>query len=137
MRGEGAECEILAPHEGALDGGLEADRALPTMASVLYDAVLVAGGRGSVDTLRSNGGALRYVAEAYKHGKALGALGEGVDLLREAPLNDTRLSEGGLVSDAGVVTLASAGDEDEFAAAFAHALGRHRHFDRKAELVPA
>ena len=81
------------------------------MASVLYDAVLVAGGRASVDTLRRNGAAIRYVAEAYKHGKAVGAIGEGVDLLREAPLNDARLSDNGLISDAAVVTLAAPDDD--------------------------
>jgi catalase len=138
LRGEGAMCEVLAPHEGTLAGGLAVDRGLLTMASVLYDAVLVAGGRESVDALRSNGAAIRYVAEAYKHGKAIGALGEGVDLLREAPLNDAQLSENGLVAAAGVVTLALPSDElESFAAAFAHALGSHRNFGRKVELVPA
>jgi len=95
LRSEGASCEVLAPHEGTLEGGLGIDRGLLTMASVLYDAVLVAGGRAGVDALRSNGAAIRYVAEAYKHGKAVGAIGEGVDLLREAPSNDVRLSDNG------------------------------------------
>jgi catalase len=122
-----------------LEGGLAVDRALPTMVSVLYDAVLVAGGRASVETLGRNGAALRFVAEAYKHGKAVGAIGEGVYLLREAPLNDTRVSENGVVADAGVVTLAETGDEalNGFAAAFAHAVAAHRHFDRELDLVPA
>jgi len=138
LRGEGATCEILAPHEGALEGGLDADRGLLTMASVLYDAVLVAGGRASVDTLRSNGAAVRYVTEAYKHGKAIGAIGDGVDLLRGAPLNDMRLSETGLVAEHGVVTLAACDDAlDEFAAAFVQAVAQHRHFDRDHAAVPA
>jgi catalase len=139
LRAEGATCEILAPHEGRLEGGLDADRGLLTMASVLYDAVLVAGGREAVDALRLNGAAGRYVAEAYKHGKAVGALGEGIDLLRDAPLNGTRLSDGGLVAEAGVVTIAAAadGDLDGFAAAFAEAVAGHRHFARDAALVPA
>jgi catalase len=137
LRGEGATCEVLAPHGGTLEGGLDVDRDLLTMASVLYDAVLVAGGRASVDTLRGNGAALRYVAEAYKHAKPVGAIGEGVELLREAPLGDARVSDGGLVSEAGVVTLASASDDlDAFAAAFAHAVAQHRHFDRELARVP-
>jgi len=138
LRGEGAICEVLAPHEGTLEGGLDVDRGLLTMASVLYDAVLVAGGHESVERLRRSGAAIRYVAEAYKHGKAVGALGEGVELVRASPVNDVRLSDDGLVAEHGVVTLASTGDElDDFAAAFAHAIGKHRHFDRKLELVPA
>ena len=108
------------------------------MASVLYDAVLVAGGRGSVEALRGNGAAIRYVAEAYKHAKPVGALGEGVELLREAPLNDARLSDNGLVDEAGVVTLANGGGElDEFATAFARAIARHRFFERETAVIPA
>jgi catalase len=139
LQAEGAICEVLAPHEGALDGGLNADRGLLTMASVLYDAVLVAGGRASVDALCSNGAALRYIAEAYKHGKAVGAIDHGVDLLRASPLNGALLSDDSLVDEHGVVTLASTGNADleAFTTAFAEAIAAHRHFDRAQELVPA
>jgi catalase len=95
----------------------------------------------SVDALRGNGAAVRYVAEAYKHAKPIGAFGEGVDLLRDAPLDDAKLSENGLVEESGVVTLASPGngngDLDAFAEAFAKAVAAHRHFDRNVAAVPA
>jgi catalase len=111
---------------------------LQAFASVLYDAVLVAGGRESADVLRSNGAAMRYVAEAYKHYKPVGALGEGVELLREAPLNGARLSDDGLVDEAGVVTLANgSGELDQFATAFAEAIAQHRFFERETAVVPA
>ena len=118
---------------------MEVDRALLTMASVLYDAVLVAGGSESVDALRGNGAAPRYVAEAYKHAKPIGAIGEGVELLREAPLKDARISQDGLVDDSGVVTLAAAsnGDLAGFIAALTAAIAQHRHFDRQVDPVPA
>ncbi len=139
LRSQGALCEVLGPHGGTLDGGLAVDRPLVTMASVLYDAVLVAGGRASAQTLSENGAAVRYVAEAYKHGKPVGAIGEGVGLLRDAPLNDARLSDNGLESQAGVVTLASLDENGlgEFASAFVEAIAAHRHFDRRLEAVPA
>jgi catalase len=139
LRGEGAVCEILAPHEGTLEGGLDADRGLLTMASVLYDAVLVAGGRDSVETLRSNGAALRYVAEAYKHAKPIGAIGHGVDLLRDAPLDGAHLSDNGLIAETGVITIATpnADELEDFAAAFAHAVAQHRHFARQLDAGPA
>jgi len=143
LRGAGAICEILAPHAGTLNGNGETavDRPLQTMASVLYDAVLVAGGRESVETLRGNGTAVRYVAEAYKHAKPVGAIGDGVELLREAPLNDAKLSDNGLVDESGVVTLASpgngGGEIEHFAKAFAGALAAHRHFDRNVAVIPA
>jgi catalase len=139
LQGEGAICEVLAPHGGELEGGVAVDRPLQTMASVLYDAVLVAGGEASVSALRSNGSAMRYIAEAFKHAKPVGAVGEGVELLREAPLDDVRLSDNGLVSEAGVVTLASAEGNGlgAFAASFSEAISQHRHFDRRLASVPA
>ncbi|MGH3260758.1 MAG: catalase, partial [Trebonia sp.] len=135
----GAVCEVLGPHGGELDGGIQIDRPLLTMASVLYDAVLVAGGADGVTELCGNGAAIRYVAEAYKHGKAVGAIGDGVALLREAPLNGARLSDNGLVEESGVVTHAAVGADDlrAFAAAFGHAIAQHRHHDRELASVPA
>ncbi|MBV9050065.1 MAG: catalase, partial [Solirubrobacterales bacterium] len=139
LREQGAVCEVLGPHGGKLDGGIAVDRPLTTMASVLYDAVLVGAGQGSVDTLRRNGAAVRYVAEAYKHAKPVGAIGEGVELLREARLVDARLSDNGLEDESGVVTLAAPDDHDlgAFASAFAEAVAQHRHFERRLEVVPA
>jgi catalase len=139
LRDQGAICEILAPHGGQLEGGLSADRALQTMASVLYDAVLVAGGRASVDKLRANGTAMRYVTEAYKHCKPLAAIGDGVELLREAPLNHAPLSDNGLTAELGVVTLANPNGDDlaEFAAALTDAITAHRYYDRQVAAIPA
>jgi catalase len=137
LRSRGAVCEILGSRAGSLNG-LTVAKPLQAFASVLYDAVLVAGGRESAESLRSNGAAMRYVAEAYKHYKPVGALGEGVELLREAPLNGARLSDDGLVDEAGVVTLAnSAGELDRFATAFAEAIAQHRFFERETAVVPA
>ncbi len=82
---------------------------------------------------------MRYVAEAFKHGKPVGGIGAGVELLREAPLNGARLSDGELVEAAGVVTLRSDGNGqfDRFAQGFADAIARHRHFEREVAPVPA
>jgi catalase len=146
LRNDGVSCEILAPHGGELataDGGtLPVDRALVTMSSVLYDAVLLAGGEKSVDSLIGNGEAVHYPAEAYRHGKPVGALNAGTRILERAPLPGLRLAAGGngVVSEQGVVTAAevSAGsDLDSFAAAFGDAIRAHRHFDRETRMVPA
>jgi catalase len=143
LRGAGAICEILAPHAGTLNGNGETavDRPLQTMASVLYEGVLVAPGHDCVQTLRGSGTPVRGLAEAYKHAKPVGAIGDGVELLREAPLNDAKLSDNGLVDESGVVTLASpgngGGELEQFADAFAQALAAHRHFDRNVAVAPA
>ena len=141
LREQGAICEVLAPHDGDLQaegGTLAADRALTTMASVLYDAVLVAGGEQSAQALQGNGEAVHYVAEAYKHAKPLGAIGDGHPAARGGRATGVRLGDGGddVVEDAGVVTAAN-GDAELFARAFAAAVAAHRHFDRELEAVAA
>jgi catalase len=123
--------EVLAPRDGtvtAADGTeIEVTRALPTVHSVLYDAVLVPGGAESVRTLSGDGKAVHFVTEAYKHYKAVGALGEGAELL------SARVPSGG--DGPGVVI---ADDTDEgFITAFAEAVAAHRHFDRETADVPA
>ncbi len=142
LRDAGAICEVLAPRGGTLhDGGLQVDKPLSTTASVLYDSVLAAPGRRSVEELLGNGAALRYFAEAYKHGKPVGAIGDGIALLREARLNGAELSENGhgTVARAGVVTLAgeTADDLRVFLTAFLEALSVHRHFDRNLAAIAA
>jgi catalase len=144
IRAEGAICEVLAPHDGVLvtsDGGeMPVDRNLVTMASVLYDAVIIAGGAQSVDTLLQNGEAVHYATEAYKHAKAVGAVGDGVRLLRAALVPLPRLADAGagIVSDLGVLTTGASSPDTllEFGTAFAAAVPA-RFFDRDLSLVPA
>ncbi|WP_397562190.1 catalase [Spongiactinospora sp. 9N601] len=120
LTGQGAICEILAPHEGTV-AGLTADRQLTTASSVLYDAVLLADGGG----LAANAYAVHFVREAFKHGKAVAALPGGRALLEAAALPP----------GPGVVGPDTTGGafEQEFIAAIA----AHRHFDRDISGVPA
>jgi catalase len=148
MQQRGATVEVLAPVAGGtLRGGsggeLPVDRAFTTMASVLYDAVVVACGPDSVATLSGDGYAMHFLIEAYKHLKPIGAYGAGIDLLRAANI-DTRLasesdSDTGVVNDRSVVTTRAAADElpDEFAEQFAAALAQHRCWERQTDPVPA
>ncbi|GAA3446241.1 catalase [Planomonospora venezuelensis] len=128
----GAICDVLAPRGGAVRGeGGEAvpvTHALDTMASVLYDAVLVPGGQESARTLSVNGQAVHYVAEAFTHGKAVGALGAGSLLLEAA-----RIGPG---PHPGVV-VGTTGDIDDFVEAFGTAVAAHRHPERAVDSVPA
>ena len=125
----GAVCEVLGPRGGTLSdsggGAVEVDRALTTVGSVLYDAVLVPGGERSVRTLAADGTAVNFVAEAFKHHKAVGALGDGLDLLEAARV--TVPSEGVVTGTAG----------REFAQEFAEAVAAHRHFGRDTAPIPA
>ncbi|MEU8267261.1 catalase [Sphaerisporangium sp. NPDC049002] len=132
LTARGAFCETLAAHGGAVQGtggGLVAvTRALPTTASVLFDAVVVPGGEESVRALAEDGDAVHFVAEAYKHGKAVGALGTGAELLEPAHVTFDH--------DQGV--LISAGEDLEgFIASFAAAVAAHRFPRRPTRAVPA
>jgi catalase len=141
----GAFCHVIGPHDGSLastgGGVVEVDRALRTVGSVVYDAVVIPGGRDGVDRLTGCGDAVHFVAEAFKHGKPVGALGEGIDLLRAVPmLEGVRLANGheSEVVDRGVVTQAASGGATRgFLSALTDAIARHRHWDRAKERVPA
>ena len=139
----GAIVEILAPHGGTVSGGtggaLAVDRALNTMASVLYDAVIVPCGEKSVATLSADGYALHFIAEAYKHVKAVGAFGSGVDLLRRMNIGTQLADDTDVVTVEGVVTTTAAQDDipEQFGAAFAAELAKHRAWSRKTDAVPA
>ena len=144
MEEKGAIVEVLAPRAGGKlsggDGGeLAVDRAINTMASVLYDAVVVPCGPDSVATLSDDGYAVHFVTEAYKHLKPVGAFGAGIDLLRKAGM-DGQLADGeDVVAAGGVVSTTAAEDSmsDEFFSAFADLLAQHRVWDRDADAVPA
>jgi catalase len=136
--------EVLAPVAGGTlrdgsGGELPVDRAFTTMASVLYDAVVVACGPDSVSTLSNDGYAVHFLVEAYKYLKPIGAYGAGIDLLRAAHIEARLADDTDVVSDRSVVTTTAAADEfpDQFAEEFAAALARHRCWERQTDPVPA
>jgi catalase len=145
LRAAGTLPELLAPADrpvnSANSGDLQADRAISTMASVLYDAVVVPCGPASVDALAADGYAVHFVAEAFKHHKPVAAFGAGVRLLESAGIRGVRFAgDGGSVTaDQGVVTTAAAADTlpGQFAEEFLRALAAHRAWDRDTDPIPA
>ncbi|RKT19483.1 catalase [Streptomyces sp. 1114.5] len=87
---QGATVEVLAAQGGhvlAADGTqLPVDRALPTTASVLYDALVVPD--GCERTLPADPDAVRFLTESLRHGKPVALLGSGVELSRTAGFGD-------------------------------------------------
>ncbi|WJV50531.1 catalase [Streptomyces flavofungini] len=133
---QGAVVEALAATDGkvtAADGNqYTVDRALPTVASVLYDAVLIPGGPARPAPW-PDAAYLRFLRDAYRHGKPIGALGSGVGALSRLDLRGLRIASepGRPVSDHGVVTDTSTGpDAREFTRALAGAMAAHRHWSR-------
>ncbi len=136
LTGEAAMGEVVGPHLGPIGGvgGLiEASKTFANSSSVLFDAVYVPGGAGSLASLRDLPDALRFIDEAYKHGKAIGASGEGIELVA---ISQT----GGLVGDAtaageGVILEKEGGSG--LTAAFLLALASHRFHNRQTDQVAA
>jgi len=134
----GVIAEIIGPHGGTLRGGreeggsIEVDKALPTTASVFYDAVLVPGGDESVQTIAGNPDARRFIEEAYQHGKPIGALDSAVELLGITDEDVAPDVEGSRVlSRQGLI--AGEGDLGGFRDAFVEALAAHRFPNRGRE----
>jgi catalase len=146
----GAAVELLAPVGGAVltatGETMPVARAMNTVASVLYDAVVVADGLESVGALVNDGYAVHFVAEAYKHAKALGVIGAGDRLVDAARLPVTEPSDridapaskpmtGALD---GVVILAP-GDDNlaAFTEELVEAITSHRHYERPVDGIAA
>jgi catalase len=114
----GAALQVIAPRGGSLPGAgrstLTADATLFNADSVVYDALLVAGGVTELDPK-----ALMMLQEAYRHHKTVGAWGAAVDRLSEAGIDPG--GSGVVVGDKAVKAY---GDR------LVLELGRHRHWDR-------
>jgi catalase len=132
LTGKGAVCEVLAAYGGAVRGAgggeVTVTMSLPTTASVLFDAVVVPGGEESVRALARDGDAVHFVTEAYKHGKAIGAIDTGALLLEPARVTAD--------PGQGVITLRG-GDLGEFLTSFTAAVAAHRHHGRSTQHIPA
>jgi catalase len=143
----GAHVEVISKNKGMLQGAggqeVMVDKNYVTTGSIMYDAVYVPGGRSSVDILKSQGEAVHFVNESFKHCKALAAFGEGVELLTGANLKGVQLAtnhdQENMFSDMGVVSARNGASMDAFASEFIQAISQHRHWEREAvkDEVPA
>lgn len=155
LAARGALVGIVAPHAGqirtrepqsALPAGhgmaLTVAHSLLTDTSVVFDAVLVAGGAQSTDLLRVRPDVAEFLRQAYRHGKAIGAWDSGVEVLAAARLGDADQAAAsaekgaGPPAEEGVLVADPRAPRDralaEFAAAFGDAVGRHRAWRRTA-----
>ncbi|HEX3997349.1 MAG TPA: catalase [Pirellulales bacterium] len=137
----GAQLKIIAPHGGMImvASGKEVavDFSLPTVASVLFDGVVLPGGDACIEALSLETKAVEFVEEAFKHCKAIAAVGAAVDFLKRtragAALQATGEPSGGVAVLDGLVT-GKASAVNRVAAEFIAALSQHRAWDRQ---IPA
>ncbi|KPC35659.1 Catalase [Pseudomonas syringae pv. cilantro] len=129
LTAKGAHAKVLGPTSAPVktaDGkSLPVDASAEGLPSVAFDAVFVPGGADSVKALSTDGVALHFILEAYKHLKAISVAGEAKDLL-----SLLRLEE-----DAGLLVVSDSASFE----AFFDAMAQHRVWDRevKAKAVPA
>lgn len=123
----GASVEVVSTALGkvpAADG--DATTALSSLLntpSVVYDGIFIADGKDSASTLGANADARRFVEEAYRHCKSIGALGAGQQVLEAAGIPKVNSGD-----DQGITVGTAAASVTK---AFIEALGQHRHWTRE------
>jgi catalase len=150
LTAQGVVVELLGLVDGtvtpAKGKAILVDRAMNTVASVLYDAVVVAGGHDGAAALADDGHAVHFVAETYKHAKPLAILGEGEQVVRQARLPVFETSDrphrpaskpmtGAL--DGVVIVAAGSTVTKAVVEQFAEAIAAHRHHNRPVNGIPA
>ncbi|EGO02731.1 hypothetical protein SERLA73DRAFT_158522 [Serpula lacrymans var. lacrymans S7.3] len=155
-----AVCYIIGPRRNKIHPseaqdigeGVTADHHFEGQRSTLFDAIYIPSGEKHIKELANNGRAVHWVREAFGHCKPIGAIGEGVDFLRDVVrLPDVELfapprGSDEVVSSYGVVTtgrysVSSAArdtlkitqDSKGFAANFAYQISQHRCYQREMD----
>ncbi len=128
LQAEGAYGKVLGPTSAPVvtaDGkSLAVDASMEGLPSVAFDAVFIPGGKDSIKALSTDGVALHFVLEAYKHLKAIALASDAKTLLDLLHLDQ----------DAGLLVVTGSSYD-----AFFNAIAQHRVWDReaKAKAVPA
>lgn len=131
LTAKGAMVKIIAPHNGQVKTStgeeLKADESFSTTGSVLFDAVFVPAGEGSIKILKTEAGAVKFLNEAFKHFKPIAVEGNARELLKLSYFGD--MAEKMSIKDQGVIV------EDQnsstLANSFIEAIGQHRFWERK------
>jgi catalase len=128
----GAAVHLIAPRLGpvkpANGGAFDATGTLENSPPVLFDGLVLPDGARGVKALGSPVEVMDFIANQYRHGKTILAIGASKALLERAGVAPT-LANG--KPDPGIVQ-ASAVKADRGVADFIAALGRHRHPEREA-----
>ena len=118
------------------------------MRSTMFDSVFIPSG-SHVATLRKQGRVTHWVREAFGHCKAIGAIGEAVDLVRDAcELEKMRFAQPestAVVNSYGVVTAGAIEPENlkesveitkgskDFLTEYFYSISCHKHYEREVD----
>ena len=132
LTGEGAVPRFVSTTLGSVTpssgDAIEVDVSFEAAPAVLYDAVVLPGGSDAVATLRTDGRALEFIKDQYRHAKSILALDEGLQLLEACGISPTL--PGG-EPDPGLIATSS--DARTTTDAFVAAIAKHRHFARETD----
>ena len=118
---EGATALVIAPSLAPI-GSIVPDATVSGMPSIMFDAVFVPGGSAAADALSQSGDARHFLLEAFRHLKAIGAVGAGRQVLASA----------GLPDQADGVATGDDADLSRVLKSFIEAAGQHRVWSREA-----
>jgi catalase len=136
LAAKGAVPRFVAARLGSVQSAdadpIEVEATLEAVPAVLYDALIVSGGREAIKTLGKQGHAAEFVKEQYRHCKPILALGAGQDLVENAGVPLT-LSNG--YPDPGMLRFPD-DHVEEALTQFVEAIAKHRHFEREMDPPP-
>jgi len=138
----GAFPVYIAPRLGKITSSRSAYFVFPNATftstkSVLYDAVVIVGGKTKNGSLADYAETSAFVKEAFKHGKPIIATGEGVLFVDRLGLPCIVLAtdKKAVETSFGVVSSVSFSNPEKVAKAMFDAIAAHRHFDRDVSKV--
>ena len=128
LEAEGAVVKLLSSKLGIVESNesqlMPVDNSLPTVSSVLFDAVFIPGAEESAQLLCADANAILFVKEAYKHGKAISVSDGGIMLLNKALQPDESLQA--KFKDIGVIIELGETVDKAFIDKFIKAIAQHR-----------
>ena len=132
LEDEGACVKIIAPISGEITSmqgkAIGVDHSFPTVSSTQFDAVFIPGGLENIKTLCLNSFAVLFVKEAYKHGKPIAAVDDGMLLIDKA--ERTSGAPNDTFSDMGIITATDDDVNADFMDEFVSIIAMHRFHQR-------
>ncbi len=133
----GATVHLIAARLGPVQllggGTFEASGTLENSPSVLFDGVVLPDGADAVEALGQHFEVMDFIAQQYRHGKTILAIGASKALLEHAGVKGL-LANG--KADPGIV-ITGATQAEHSVAVYISALGRHRHPEREERKATA
>jgi catalase len=133
LGGAGAVPRFVGARLGNVTGAegepIAVEVTLEAAPAVLFDAVVIPEGSAAIESLGAIGHTLEFIKDQYRHCKPLLVLGNGTELLARTQIPEA-LPSG--KPDPGLLHF-EAEQIDAAIAAFAAAIGKHRHFDRQTD----